>query len=111
MTSEVTKALARERADAVRRLADLEQLHLRIVDASRDDNADDEHDTEGQTIAWDRAQNSALVDATKERIAEIDRATKRFEDGWDGSCAACGAPIPHERLLARPTATRCVACA
>lgn len=111
MASEITDALARERSDAVRRLADLEQLHLRMVDASRDDNADDEHDTEGQTIAWDRAQNSALVDATRERIAEIDAATARFADGWDGACEVCGRPIPHERLMARPTATRCVSCA
>ena len=56
-------------------------LTFPLVEASEGSNADDEHDTEGQTIAWDRAQNSALVDATKERIAEIIQANSQVADG------------------------------
>ncbi len=43
-----------------------------IVAASLDTNADDEHDPEGATIAFERSQVDALVTQTRQRLAEID---------------------------------------
>lgn len=103
--------LGRERDETAARVRDLEQLEERIIDASRDDNADDEHDPEGQTIAWDRAQTAALAASTRDHLVAVDAALERLRTGWDGRCADCGDVIPQARLLARPTATRCVRCA
>lgn len=38
-------------------------------------------------------------------------ALNRLDAGLAGSCEDCGGPIPHERLDAVLTATRCVPCA
>jgi DnaK suppressor protein len=43
-------------------------------------------------------------------IDEIDAALDRIGDGSYGSCTACGAAIPVERLEFRPYAAGCVAC-
>ena len=56
------------------RLANLTDDFDAIVAASRDTNADDEHDPEGATIAFERSQVSTLVRDTQHHLAEIDAA-------------------------------------
>ncbi|NHI19281.1 TraR/DksA C4-type zinc finger protein [Phycicoccus endophyticus] len=80
----------------------------RLLEASRDSNADDEHDPEGQTIAFERSQHQALAAETRHRLAEVDAALARVADGSYGRCAVCGEPIAEGRLEARPTARTCV---
>lgn len=103
--------LRADRAEATRRLAQLRGDFGGIVDASRDSNADDEHDPEGATIAFERSQVDALVHQAERRLAEIDAALARVRDGSYGTCETCGRPIPPARLEARPSASRCVGCA
>ena len=45
------------------------------------------------------------------RIAELEDAIQRAEQGLYGICEECGQPIPPERLEALPFATHCVSCA
>lgn len=97
------RAALRERLGAM--AADMD----RMVEASRDSNADDEHDPEGQTIAYERSQLAALTDGVRARLAELDEAAARIADGTYGWCAVCGERIPDGRLEARPTARTCVA--
>jgi DnaK suppressor protein len=82
-----------------------------VVAASRSSNADDEHDPEGATIAFERQQVVALLDAARRRLADAEAALERRETGGYGVCEVCGRPIPAERLAARPSARSCVACA
>ena len=82
-----------------------------MVAASRDTNADDEHDPEGATIAFERSQVDALVRQARHHLAEIEVAERRVADGTYGTCETCGAPIGAARLEARPTARVCIACA
>ena len=82
-----------------------------VVAASEASNADDEHDPEGATIAFERAQLIAVLEATRTRIAEYDAALARVAAGRYGICDTCGQEIPAARLEARPAATQCVACA
>jgi DnaK suppressor protein len=82
-----------------------------LFEAARSSNADDEHDPEGSTIAYERAQLTAVLDATRRRLAELDEALFRIEAGTFGDCERCGRPIPPERLAVRPSARTCVACA
>jgi DnaK suppressor protein len=94
-------------AEAATLARDLEALFA----ASRDSNADDEHDPEGATIGFERAQLTALLAAARQRITEVDDALRRIDAGTYGRCEQCGRPIAADRLAARPFARRCIACA
>lgn len=82
-----------------------------MLEAARLTNADDEHDPEGATLAFERTQLAALIRQGQERLAEIEASLARIANGSYGRCMECGAPIPDGRLEARPTARTCVACA
>lgn len=101
--------LARDRADEVDRIAGLRREFAEVVEASEANIADDEHDPEGSTIAYERTQIDALIRQAEAHLGEIDAALARLADGAYGRCEVCGDDIPAERLEARPTARTCVA--
>jgi RNA polymerase-binding protein DksA len=103
--------LAAERQQTLQRLADLTADFAAVVAASRDTNADDEHDPEGATIAFERSQIGALARQVRGHLEEIDAALTKLEDDSYGSCEACGQAIGERRLAARPTARTCIGCA
>jgi DnaK suppressor protein len=96
---------ALRRRDAVRRDFD------DIVDRSSDASRDDEHDPEGATIAFERAQLASLVSAAEQELVDVDRAVERVRSGIHDRCETCGGEIPAERLRARPATRTCVGCA
>lgn len=96
---------------ALRRLARLSGDFDGVVAASRDTNADDEHDPEGATIAFERSHLGALVQQAQDRLTAIDAAMNRLDSGMYGTCEGCGRPIAVERLRARPLARTCIECA
>lgn len=100
--------LQEQRAAISAQISGMEQDMAAMFAASRDSNADDEHDPEGQTIAFERAQLAALTDRARAHLADIDAALGRVDDGSYGLCAACHRPISAARLEARPTAATCV---
>jgi DnaK suppressor protein len=108
---DVRRRLADERRRTEERLAQLTQDFDAVVAASRDTNADDEHDPEGATIAFERSQVDALVRQAQQQLAEIKLAVRRVADGTYGTCETCGNPIGEARLEARPTARVCIVCA
>jgi DnaK suppressor protein len=103
-TLEHLLAGARSEADA------LERDLAAVFEASRSSNADDEHDPEGATIAFERAQLTATLAATRQRAAELAAALERYDEGAYGICERCGHPIPAARLEVRPDARTCVSC-
>jgi RNA polymerase-binding transcription factor DksA len=103
--------LERLRAAVAGEVNELEaDLHA-VFEASRDSNADDEHDPEGSTIAYERAQLTAVLAATRRRLADLDEALARLALGGYGICERCSRPIPAGRLAIRPFARTCVTCA
>ncbi|MFL6170353.1 MAG: TraR/DksA family transcriptional regulator [Ornithinibacter sp.] len=104
----VAAALESERTTARARLARTEEDLAALFAASRDSNADDEHDPEGQTIAYERAQLTASADAARDHLREVDAAAARLANGTYGVCEVCSRPIGVARLEARPTARTCV---
>jgi DnaK suppressor protein len=104
----LARLLATEKADAAERIASLTDDLDRLIQSSVRANADDEHDPEGATIAFERAQLTALLAGFRRRLADLDRATARLAAGAYGRCELCSEPISADRLAARPTATTCV---
>ena len=103
--------LAAERESTSLRVSDLSRGLDDIVGAAALEVPDDEHDPEGHTIGFERAQVAALLEAARAHLADLDRAAARLGAVAYGDCGRCGRPIAHERLLAVPTAQLCVACA
>lgn len=103
--------LEAERRDTAARLLGLRADFDAVVASSVDSNADDEHDPEGATIAFERSQVNALSGQAERHLAEIDAALGRVAVGTYGMCGSCGRPIAEARLDARPVARLCIECA
>ena len=107
----VIEELTRTRAETLAQIDALTREFDEVVAASASSNADDEHDPEGATIAFERQQVAALLDQARQRLADVDDALARAGTGDYGRCADCGGPIAPERLAARPQARTCIGCA
>jgi DnaK suppressor protein len=69
-------ALAARRAEAVARVAALQADLDRMIQSSVGANADDEHDPEGATVAFERAQLATLLAEAGRRVADLDAAAR-----------------------------------
>jgi RNA polymerase-binding transcription factor DksA len=103
--------LSAERAETAAQVAALAADFAALVAASEDSNADDEHDPEGATIGFERAQLQATLDQARARLAALDDALRRAAGGTYGTCERCGRPIGAERLAALPATRACIDCA
>jgi DnaK suppressor protein len=92
-------------------IATLESDRGRLIDASQSSNADDEHDPEGATIAFEREQLTALLTRAQRIRADLERALVDIDRGTYGICERCGRAIGAERLDARPQTRLCISCA
>ena len=100
---------ARDRAR--RREATLARDLADIVASMVDSNSDDEHDPDGATIAFERAQVTELLRTTRVELAALDAAVARIAVGTYGRCEHCGRAIAPARLAVRPAAATCIDCA
>ena len=71
----------------------------------------------GTSDAGDRSVASLLTDVTNAEVArdaaelqDIFAAESRLAAGTYGTCVDCDVPIPYARLVAYPTAKRCLRC-
>ncbi|MFI0372635.1 TraR/DksA family transcriptional regulator [Actinomadura sp. 1N219] len=103
--------LLADREDTLELVASLSADWDGVVNASAQANVDDEHDPEGATIAFERSRIEASLTRARDRLADIDDALRRLDDGTYGVCEQCGGTIAAERLQARPFARTCFACA
>jgi RNA polymerase-binding transcription factor DksA len=103
--------LEAERAATLARLRTLRIEFDGVVLDALDANLDDEHDPEGPTIAWERAQLASLIDDASSSLADLDEALQRLERGTSATCERCGGTIAAERLEARPGTRECIRCA
>jgi RNA polymerase-binding transcription factor DksA len=100
-----------EQERAARRVASLEAVVATIVEGSELTSTDDEHDPEGATIAYERAQASALLRQARADCEALVNTRRQLDEGHRVVCSVCGRDIDVERLAALPTTTRCVRCA
>ena len=108
---ELRARLREQRDRAAARAESLVRDFEEIVTASADAVRDDEHDPEGATIAFERAQVAALLADATAQLRALEEAEARLDDPARDRCEVCAGPIGFDRLLARPTTTRCVGCA
>jgi len=57
-----------------------------------------------------RDMSLRMADRERRLMNKIRHALHRIQEGEYGACESCGAPITHQRLLARPVATCCIDC-
>jgi DnaK suppressor protein len=107
----VSDPLGEERTAALAQIAALTREFDEVVAASKASNADDEHDPEGATIAFERQQIAALLEQARRRLADVEAAVRAVEAGIYGMCETCGRAIAPERLAARPATRTCIDCA
>lgn len=108
---ELRRTIEAERESSAGQVARLEATFDEFVEGSELVATDDEHDPEGHTIAFERQQVAALLREARVRLADLDAALARIDEGSYGTCAECGRPIGEERLEALPGAVRCFDCA
>lgn len=104
----VRARLTADRADTAAQIAGLRRDFAEIVRANALVAVDDEHDPDGSSTAFERAHVAALLARAEDRLAALDRASQRLDEGTYGRCEVCGEPIPAARLEVRPAATTCV---
>lgn len=80
------------------------QQYVELIDRAPADSADQ---ATGDALA---DLNLAIIDRHVREIRDIEATRLRLEEGSFGACADCGAEIGIERLLAYPTAKRCLTC-
>ncbi len=100
-----------ERAEILARIRALQADLDAIVAASANANPDDEHDPEGSTIAYERAQVAALLARAQSNLGDLDCAVARLSAGGYSVCERCHSQISAERLAALPAGRTCFVCA
>lgn len=105
------QAVEKERSAALARVQALDAEFKALGGDSVDANADDEHDPEGSTLAYERARVAALLDKARANLDDVDRALTKLAVGRYSVCEECGAHIAAERLAALPAVRTCFACA
>jgi RNA polymerase-binding transcription factor DksA len=103
--------LAQRRAETLELVEKLTRRLDGIIESSAWSTNDDEHDPEGVTVAFERAQVAGLLDQTRGELRALDEAATRLADGTYGTCRRCGGPIADERLAALPATATCIRCA
>ena len=101
--------VAQERT--ARQIVSLELIVAAIVEGSELTSTDDEHDPEGATIAYERAQATALLRQAREDSEALVMTRRQLEQRRRVVCTVCRREIDLERVAALPTATRCIDCA
>lgn len=104
-------SIAAQRAATVERVAALARQVDELAEQQAHTTHDDEHDPEGVTIGYQRAQLQGLLADARRDVEALDRAADRLREGGYGRCATCGGPIAPARLEALPAAETCIDCA
>lgn len=70
--------------------------------------APNDEDADVGTEMFEREKAVSIVESIEGRIAEVEDALRRVDDGTFGRCEVCEQPIKMERLKVRPETRYCV---
>lgn len=107
--SKLKKSLQQKRASLLEEVRDAlaqseNQQYVELINRGAADTGDE---AIGDLLA---DISLAIIDRHVKEIRDVEAATARIAEGSYGDCSDCGAAIGFERLLAFPTAKRCIAC-
>jgi RNA polymerase-binding protein DksA len=92
----------------------IENLHSEnpgsLEEESGEESSFDNHMGDIATVTFDREMDYTLEDNEEAKLAAIEAALERIEQGTYGLCQNCGNPIAEERLEALPYAELCIDC-
>ncbi len=60
--------------------------------------------------SFERDQELTVLSNERDKLAQIERALARIDDGTYGVCESCENPIGKMRVMAFPRATLCMTC-
>jgi RNA polymerase-binding protein DksA len=106
--AEVLSELTQQRAHSLEILEGQEAELSGLMHDSGDGAGQDQADV-GAT-SFERDQELTVVNSERDKLAQIERALVRIEDGTYGVCESCGEPVGKMRLMAFPRATLCMTC-
>ena len=103
--------LAQCRASLSRRLGALLDQREGSAGAGTEPAAAEVHDLKDEAFAGQLANLRGMArDQMESEVDAIQTALRRIEQGTYGRCEDCDAEIGRERLLAQPSAGRCIRC-
>ena len=109
--TDIRAALTQDRAALLAQVSTLAESDQVLITAraSQEERAKSAGDAD--LMGVERNVLARMSSAITEGLSELDGALARLDAGTYGACTRCRAQIPQERLLARPRAAACVACA
>jgi DnaK suppressor protein len=102
----------RARALLVAERAEVQQLLSDTTQAGEEDReaeADTQYASDAAQPLTAEGMDDAVAESLRDRLAALDRALKRLDEGTYGFSVRSGEPIPDERLEADPAAELTVA--
>ena len=109
--AEIKEVLDELHHDRERVTRALEAQEAELVGLMRDagDGAGHDQADMGAT-SFERDHELTVLNNEREKLAQIDRALARIDNGTYGVCESCGNPIGKMRAMAFPRATLCLTC-
>lgn len=106
--------------EKLRRERDKLRRQLELLEIEHDDesykesiaemSSYDQHPADAGTETFERGQDHALLERNRDRMAAIEDALRRIEEGTYGYCLRCGRPIEADRLEVIPETAYCYSC-
>lgn len=108
---QIKKQLLERKREVLRDLEDVSKKDSHETDnrGAKFPEYGDKPDENAQEIS-EYTTTVATEKILEKSLEDIDKSLKRIENGTYGVCKYCGGPIGKKRLLARPTASSCIAC-
>lgn len=108
---ELSEVLTELKAQMEHSVAVLAEQEIELSGLMRDsgDGAGQDQADMGSTT-FERDYELTVVNSERDKLAQIERALSRIDDGTYGVCESCGQPIGKMRLMAFPRATLCMTC-
>jgi len=94
--------LETERAEVLNLIAGAEEAGQEDRE-TEDEQAQEDVSDSAQPLTAE-GEDDAIAESLRDRLAKLDRALKRLDDGTYGRSVRSGVPIPDERLEADPAA-------
>jgi len=87
----------------------MEQMSQASV-ATHDSMGYGNHMADDGTEAFEQSKGLSLQQTIKNRLANVNDALRKFDEGTYGICESCGQTIDWARLEALPAARLCIRC-